>query len=179
MNIVPFARGYAGTYGPTFAPLAPYRPQEVSPPTPQASVGSLRDWWREMRGEPVPKPPSRTESAVVGLRHNGESAVMGALLAIIDTDLGGLDFAGRVPLDWVGSAAFFALSVKDADKPDGLASDYRALGQACTSVAMYRMIHKWREAAKDAKIPLSAVQGIPQNKLSGDPVLDAGRSAAF
>ena len=168
--IVPYARGYIGAYGPTFAPIAPYR-QEVNPPSPSSAMGSLREWWREMRAEPSPV-PTKAESAVVGLRQNGESAFMGALLAIIDTDLGGLDFGGRVPLDWVGAASFYALSIRDANNPGGLSSDYRALGQACTSVAMYRMIRNWRESAKD----------IPRNtstQLSGDPVLDAGRSAAF
>lgn len=124
-----------------------------------------------MRGEAV-RAPTKTESAVSGLRGNGESAAMGALLALIDTDLGGLDFAGRIPLDWVGAAAFFALSVSDAGNPEGLAQDYRSLGQACTSVAFYRMVHKWRESTKDSK-------NIPRNTLSGDPVLDAGRSTAF
>ena len=166
-GMVPFARAGLGTYHPTFVSLAPYR-QEINPLSPVPSMGSLRDWWRAMREEPAPV-PSRAESAVVGLRHNGESAFIGALLAIVDTELGGLDFGGRIPLDWVGAAAFYALSIREAQQPDGLASDYRALGQACTSVAMYRMVHKWRESARD----------IPRNTVSGDPVLAAGRSAAF
>jgi hypothetical protein len=93
---------------------------------------------------------------------------MGALLAFIDTDMGGLDLGGKVPIDWVAAAAFYALSIQDAGNPNGLASDFRALGQSCTTIAMYRMIHKWREASKD----------MPRNKVidtTGDPVLAAGK----
>ena len=133
--------------------------------------GGLKEWWREMRGEPAPSHVVQTpmQSAVTGLRHNAEGAVVATLLALIDTDLGGLDMGGRVPLEWVGAAVFYALSIRDSANPDGLASDYRAMGQTCTSIATYRMIHKWREASKD----------IPRNTSSGDPVLAAGKSSAF
>jgi len=129
---------------------------------------SLRDWWRELQESNSPK-TTRVESAVMGLRHNGESAAMGAILAFIDTDLGGLDLGGRVPLDWVGAALFYALSVRDGGKEDGIASDFRAMGQSCTTIAMYRMVQKWRCAQK----------AIPRNKASKDPVLAAGKTAAF
>jgi hypothetical protein len=94
--------------------------------------------------------------------------VVGALLALVDTDLGGLDLGGRIPLDWVGAALFYALSIQDAGKQDSLSLDYRAMGQSCTSIAMYRTIHKWRESKKS----------IPQNssQLTGDPVLAAAKS---
>jgi hypothetical protein len=105
------------------------------------------------------------QSAVVGLRQNAESAAIGALLAFIDTDLGGLDLGGRIPLDWAGAALFYILSIQGTGNPDSLSSDYRAMGQSCTSVAMFRTVQKWRESKK----------GIPQNtpKLTGDPVLSA------
>jgi hypothetical protein len=92
---------------------------------------------------------------------------MGALLAFVDTDLGGLDLAGKIPIDWVAAAAFYALSIQDSGNPNGLASDFRALGQSCTTIAMYRMVHKWREASK----------GMPRNiiETTGDPVLAAGK----
>jgi hypothetical protein len=161
-GIVPWARGQVGVYMPTFGSLTP---QVVSsPPQP-----TLREWWKELQGETAPKPPSRVQSAVVGLRHNGESAAIGALLAFIDTDLGGLDLGGRVPLDWVGAALFYALSIREHDSTEGLGSDFRAMSQSCTTVATYRMMHRWREAK----------QAIPQNSLSGDAVLKAGKSGSF
>lgn len=143
-------------------------PSFISPVPPVAPQPTLRDWWKELQGETSHQPPSQLQSAVTGLRHNGESAAIGAILAFIDTDLGGLDLGGRIPLDWLGAVVFYALSIQSADKPEGLSSDFRALSQSCTTVAMYRMVHRWREARKS----------IPQN-TSGDPVMKAGRSAAF
>lgn len=163
-GLVPYARTY--TY-PQFSSLAPYRQEVVSPPSPTAPP-SLKQWWRELRG---PEPQGGVvESAVVGLRHNAEGAAIGALLAFIDTDMGGLDLGGKVPIDWVAAAAFYALSIQDAGNPNGLASDFRALGQSCTTIAMYRMVHKWREASKD----------MPRNNVidtTGDPVLAAGKQS--
>ncbi len=131
---------------------------------------SLKDWWHELRVKTADEKPSdRMQSAVVGLRHNGESAVIGALLAFIDSDLGGLDLGGRIPLDWLGAVLFYVLSIRDAGAPEGLASDFRAMGQSCTSIAMYRMVQKWRNGQK-------AVQSIPQNKGSRDPILTASKS---
>ena len=114
------------------------------------------------------EPASPVRSAVVGLRQNAEGAAIGALLAFIDSDLGGLDLGGRIPIDWVGAALFYALSIQGSNKQDSLSMDYRAMGQSCTSIAMYRMVHKWREAKKV----------IPQNttsKMNGDPVVIAGK----
>ena len=134
---------------------------------PPSTPASFRDWWKELRMVQAEQ-PSHVESAVVGLRQNAEGAAIGALLAFIDTDLGGLDLGGRIPIDWVGAALFYALSIKDAGKTEGLSMDYRAMGQSCTSIAMYRTVHQWRESKK----------GIPQNtpQLSGDPVILAGKS---
>jgi hypothetical protein len=156
-GIVPWAGG--GAFAPSFVSSVP------TAPTPQPS---LREWWRQLQQEIAPQ-STRVQSAVMGLRHNGESAAMAAILALIDTELGGLDLGGRIPLDWVGAAIFYALSVQDAGNTEGLASDFRALGQSCTTVAMYRMVHRWRESRK----------AIPQNRLSGDPVLAAGKSVSF
>jgi hypothetical protein len=160
-GLVPYARPY--TY-PSFASLVPFRQESISPPSPTAPP-SLKQWFRELRG--AEQPSGVVESAVVGLRQNAEGAAIGALLAIIDTDLGGLDLAGKIPIDWVAAAAFYALSIQDASKPDGLSSDFRAMGQSCTTIAMYRMVHKWREASK----------GMPRNIIdtTGDPVLAAGK----
>ena len=138
----------------------------IAPEVP-TTPSSFRDWWKEIRAAQDEK-PSHVESAVVGLRQNAEGAAIGALLAFIDTDLGGLDLGGKLPVDWAGAALFYFLSIQGAGKTNGLAMDYRAMGQSCTSVAMYRTVHQWREAKK----------GIPRNtpQLTGDPVILAGKS---
>lgn len=158
-GIVPWA---GSTYVPTF-PSVPTT-QLAPVPAPQ----SLKDWWKELHGETI-RPPKRVESAIVGLRYNGEGAAMSAILAFIDTVLGGLDLGGRIPLDWVGAALFYALSVRDGNDASGLASDFRALGQSCTTVAVYRMVHR----------KLESKVTIPQNKSSSDPILAVGRSVDF
>ena len=150
----------------TIASNYPSGYSSASPPT------SLREWWRELHGQVAVEPPSPVQSAVIGLRQNAEGAAIGALLAFIDTDLGGLDLGGRVPLDWAGAALFYILSIQGSGKPDSLALDYRAMGQSCSSIAMYRTVHKWRESKK----------GIPQNtqnisRLTGDPILKAAKAA--
>jgi len=165
-GLIPWARGHVTSMPSPSLALVPYRQDNLSV-APTATAPSLREWWRELRGETPVEPPGPVQSAVVGLRQNAESAAIGALLAFIDTDLGGLDLGGRIPLDWVGAALFYALSIQGASKIDNLSLDYRAMGQSCTTIAMYRTIHKWREAKK----------GIPQNnpRLSGDPILLAGK----
>lgn len=147
--------------------IVPYvQLQEPSTVSSISAPTSLRDWWQQLQGstQPVTSP---VHSAVMGLRHNAESGAIGALLALIDTDLGGLDLGGRVPLDWAGAVLFYILSLQGTDRPDSLSSDYRAMGQSCTAIAMYRMTHRWREEKK----------GIPRNipQLTGDPVVEAGR----
>src|SRR4030095_6752144 len=101
-GLVPYARAY--TYSP-FSSLVPYRQEGITPPSPTAPQ-SLKQWFRELKG-PEPQ-ATAVESAVVGLRHNAEGAAIGALLAFVDTDLGGLDLAGRITMDWVEAAAFYA-----------------------------------------------------------------------
>lgn len=172
---MPWVRGQ-GVYT-QFPSLVPYthsdthlaRRQDNNLLAPPTAPLSFRDWWRELHAEVPPELPTPVQSAVIGLRQNAEGAVIGALLAFIDTDLGGLDLGGRIPIDWAGAALFYALSIQGAGKPDSLSSDYRAMGQSCTSVAMYRTVHKWRESKS----------GIPQNipQLTGDPVLKAGKSS--
>lgn len=149
-------------------PWAGFAPSVPTLPTQQPS--SLRQWWQELQESTANHPKTtKVESAVVGLRHNGESAAMGAILAFIDTDLGGLDLGGRVPLDWVGAALFYLLSIRDTGKEEGIASDFRAMSQSCTTVAMFRMVQRWR----------SGRTVIPQNKTSKDPILAAGKGANF
>lgn len=148
-----------GIYASPFPPSVPVSTEKPS---------SLREWWRELQQSDHPK-TTKVESAVMGLRHNGESAAMGAILAFVDTDLGGLDLGGRVPLDWVGAALFYLLSIRDTGKEEGIASDFRAMSQSCTTVAMFRMVQRWR----------SGRTVIPQNKTSKDPILAAGKTVSF
>lgn len=81
-------------------------------------------------------------SAVIGLRHNLESAALGALLGAIYGKFGTLDVRG-IPIDGLAAAAFYALSIREAGKADGFASDLRAMSQSCTSVLMFRKTAKW------------------------------------
>lgn len=161
-GLVPWARGQQPVQS-----LVPYQ-QGPSMPVTVASPSFL-EWWRQLRDETTPQVASPVESAIVALRQNGEGAAIGALLALIDTDFGGLDFAGKVPLDWLGAAVFNAMSISAGSNPNGIALDYRAMGQSCTTIAMYRTVHRWRESKK----------AIPRNmpQTSGDPVLAAGKSA--
>jgi hypothetical protein len=160
-GLVPWARGQQ-----SLQQSIPYaQPGALVPVSPPSGI---LDWWRAMKAVEEVKPPSAVESAVVGLRYNAESAAIGALAALIDTDLGGLDLMGRIPLDWAGAAFFYALSVHNSSKPNSLAPDYQAMSQSCTTIAMYRTIHRWRENKKS----------IPQNtpSMTGDPVLKASKS---
>lgn len=163
-GLVPWTRGNIGYAQPQSFALAPYGQSNLPVPT---APNSLREWWRELREIP-PESSTTLQSAVIGLRQNAEGAALGALLAVVDTDLGGLDLGGRIPMDWAAAALFYVLSIQDANRQDSLSLDYRAMGQSCTTVAMYRMVHKWRESKKS----------IPQNtpQLDGDPVLRAGKS---
>jgi hypothetical protein len=104
------------------------------------------------------------ESAVTGLRHNAEGAAIGAVLGFIDGEFG-LDIQGKYPID--GALAFFLYlwSVRDAGKPDGFASDLRALSQSCSTVLTVRKTKAWREGAKEKSIPRNT-----------DPILAAGES---
>lgn len=125
------------------------------------------DWYRSLnlQNDPASTPMA---SAVTGLRHNAEGAIVGALLAFVDTDLGGLDLGGKYPLDWISAAAFYGMSIRDSGRADGLASDYRAISQSCTTVAAFRTMHRWREARK----------GLPEGateKESGDPIAAAAK----
>src|SRR4029077_937336 len=89
---------------------------------------------------PAPEPFTPLESAVTGIRHNGEGMAIAALLALYQRHVGSLDFRGKYPIDGILGAALLALSVKESGRPNGFASDLRALSQSCTSVLMYRKI---------------------------------------
>jgi hypothetical protein len=163
---MPWGKGFSGyaQYPQPSLALAPYQvnPQLEAP-------NSFKDLWKKLNESQIA--PTPVQNAVVGLRHNAESGIVGALLALIDTDLGGLDLGGKVPIDLLGAAVFYVLSVQDSENPNGLSSDYRAVSQSCSTVAAFRAVHRWREASK----------GIPQNtpQLSGDPVIAAARTSTF
>jgi len=95
---------------------------------------------------------------------------IGALLGFLDAECGGLDIRGKYPVDGIAAAVLYGLSIRDAAKPDGFASDLRALSQSCSTVLFYRKTKAWREAKK----------GIPENTSTtprhADPIVAAGKA---
>lgn len=147
--------------------------QYPSPYGPVQRAPSVWDTYRQMLA-PTPEPSSPIQSAVTGLRHNGEGMAIAALLALYQRHVGSLDFRGKYPIDGILAAAFFALSVKDAGKPDGYASDLRALSQSCSSVMVFRKLAG--DTVKEAPAPQTT--SIPRNTTT-DPILEAARQAGF
>jgi len=127
------------------------------------------DWYRELNAPPA-NVPTPVQSAVTGLRHNTEGMGIGALLGFLDAECGGLDIRGKYPVDGIAAAVLYGLSIRDAAKPDGFASDLRALSQSCSTVLFYRKTKAWREAKK----------GIPENTSTtprhADPIVAAGKA---
>ncbi len=114
-----------------YAPIAQYQPPKPS----------LWDGYRQLLAPPV-EPTSHVQSAVTGMRHNLEAGAVAALLGVIHAKFG-LDIKGKYPVDGILAAFFYALSVKEAGKPDGYSSDLRAISQSLTSVAVFRKTFDW------------------------------------
>jgi hypothetical protein len=153
-------------YGYAPAPMVVSQPE---PPKP-----SLWDWYRQLNAPP-PEVPSPVQSAVTGLRHNAEGMAIGALLGFLDAECGGLDIRGKYPVDGIAAGILYALSIRDASKPDGFASDLRALSQSCSTVMLYRKTKAWRESKK--AIPQEQTgKAIPKNI---DPIVAAGMAAGL
>lgn len=148
--------GYAPTY-PTLAPKPPsvwdsYR-QALAPPSEQMTA---------------------VQSAVMGVRHSLESAAIGALLGLINGKFGTLDVAGKYPIDGIAAALLLIMSVKDAGKPDGFASDLRAMSQSCTSVAFFRKTSEWAAEKEGPKTEASGDMSRHTSRTtSKDPLLAA------
>ena len=120
-----------------------------------------------------PEPVSHVQSAVAGLRGNLEAAALSALLGVIYGKFGTLDVAGKYPIDGILAAVLYALSVKEAGKPDGFAQDLRNLSQTCTAVACFR---KTAEFAKSPNIEVSGESSNMSGHKSGeDPLVAAAR----
>jgi hypothetical protein len=142
-----------------------YRPAPSPSPVPQAP--SLWDVYTKLK---TPEPASQVQSAVTGLRHNAEGALVGALLGFIHGEFGSLDVRGKYPIDGIGAALLYAMSIRDAGKPEGYASDLRALSEACTATLLYRKTREWREA----KSSLKDNPVLGRSKLV-DPIAEAGK----
>lgn len=161
--------------GLSYAQPAPYTPYA------QPQRPNVWETYRAMLA-PQPEPFSPMQSAVTGLRHNGEGMAIAALLALYQRHVGDLDFRGKYPIDGILGALLLAFSVKEAGKPDGYASDLRALSQSCTSVMMFRKVLGDGAKAKiageskgNSELPLYS-GNIPRNT---DPILEAARKHGF
>lgn len=159
--------------------LAPYHGPGTEQPggtTGHAGRGpsTVYDWYTQIRSLEHRAPETPVQSAVTGLRHNGEAGVVGALLGFISGEFGGLDIKGKYPADGIAALACYLASIKNAGQPDGFANDLRAIGQSCTSVYAFRTTEKWRRASKQsAGLPPPATH----ERVAGprDPILDAAR----
>lgn len=141
------------------APLAP--PQQS-----QATPSGWLDFYRKIKEPEVVTP---VQSAVTGLRHNGEGAIVGGLLGLVHGEFGTLDIRGKYPVDGIAALLLYALSIRDSGKPDGLASDFRALSQSCTTTLFYRKAREWRERAKAS----GKGDVVPSRSTSVDPIIAA------
>lgn len=165
------------TYGQAIA-----RPTYPAPAAPQYYEQRAPTVWQTYRSmlAPPSAPTSPMESAVTGLRHNGEAMAMAALLAFAQRQFGTLDVRGKYPVDGILAALLFALSVKDAGKPDGYASDLRALSQSCSSVFVYRkVLGDEGRAAATSTAATGTATAAPIRANSKDPILEAARAAGF
>jgi hypothetical protein len=143
-----------------------YRPAPAQAPSPQAP--SLWDVYRQLK-EPVQSTP--VQAAVTGLRHNAEGGLVGFILGLIHGEFGTLDIKGKYPVDGIAAVLLYAASVRDAGRPDGLGSDFRALSQSCTTTLLYRKGREWREKAKTP----TKDTPILGRSTSVDPIAEAGK----
>lgn len=122
---------------------------QIVNPQPAPRAPSVWDSYRQVLAPPS-EPLTHVQSAVTGVRYSLEGAAIGALLGVIHGKFGTLDIAGKYPADGIAAALLLMLSVQGAGKPDGFASDLRAMSQSCTTVAFFRKTSEW--AAGPAKI---------------------------
>jgi len=134
---------------------------------------SVWDVYRQLR-EPEPQ-HTPMQSAVTGLRHNAEGGVVGGILGLIHGEFGSLDIQGKYPVDGIAALVLYALSVRDAGKPEGFASDLRAMSQSCTTTLLYRKAREWRENAKKPRTE----QTQSSAPAFRDPIVEAGRAVGL
>jgi hypothetical protein len=175
-----------GTYSqaiarPTYQPIQ-LQPQQYAVPQYPQQYGqpnkpSVWDTYRGMFAPPA-QPTTPVESAVTGLRHVGEGAAIAALLAFAQRQFGTLDISGKYPVDGIIGALAFAMSVKEANKPNGYASDLRAISQSAITVYTYRKILGNEGQQSEAPATKTIPRNTPRNDNS-DPILAAARAAGF
>lgn len=134
----------------------PVIPWNTTPPPPAEPKPSMWEWYKSLQG---PQQPTPMESAVTGLRHNAEGLAVGAVLGFVKGEFGTLDIQGRFPVDGIAAFLLYLMSIRDAGKPDGFASDLRALSQSCSTIFAFRKAEEWREASKG----LNPSSNIPRN----------------
>jgi hypothetical protein len=161
----PYARSLALVSQPVSQPLTSY-------PVSRPAGTSVWQTYRELIA-PSPTPvQTPMQSAVTGLRHNAEGAVVGAVLGYLEGKLGTLDIGGKYPVDGIAAFLLYLLSIRDAGKPDGFASDVRAVSQSLTTIAFYRKV---KEAASPSTV--EDKDNMPRHKgpvsTSKDPILAA------
>jgi hypothetical protein len=120
-------------------------------PLAQERKSALWDWYQQIKGPTLVTPPTPVQSAMTTVRRYGVGGITSAILAFIESDLGGLDVRGKYPIDGIAALALAALSVRDGASPDGLGGDFCAAGQTCESIYLYRKITEWRTSSKSGK----------------------------
>lgn len=172
----PYARAIQQQSSIAYAPN-PYAIQPAAPVKPPSV-------WETYRQVLAPQQQTtQVQSAVTGIRHNLEAAAIASLLGLIHGRLGTLDIKGRYPVDGIAALAFYLLSVKEAGRPDGFASDFAAMSQSCTSVALFRKTDAWSRP-KDAGATAGDAKTVDAAVMSGhnpkaDPLVEAARKLGF
>lgn len=128
-------------------------------------AGGLLQFYRQLVAPPTA--PTKLQSAVVGIRHNAEGALVGAALGFAEQEFGGLDYKDKYPVDAITAVLLYLFSVREGGATDGFAADLAAMSQSCTTVYAFRKTQAWRRSLKDgsAEKPTS----------STDPLIQAAR----
>lgn len=150
----------------------PVIPWNNTPPQPAEPKPSMWEWYKSLQG---PQQPTPMESAVTGLRQNAEGIAVGAILGFIKGEFGTLDIQSRYPIDGIAAFLLYLASIRDAGKPDGFASDLRALSQSCSTIFAYRKVEAWRESSKVSNT-LGVTANIPRNI---DPIRAAAEAVGL
>lgn len=135
----------------------------------------LWDWYQSIKAPVVQNAPTPVQSAVNGIRHYAEGAGVALLLALVESDLGGLDIKDKYPADGIGAAIMFAMSIKDSGSPDGISNDFRAIGQSCSDVFFYRKMLEWRAKSKTKEVSTT----LSQFSGEGDQIVACAKAMGF
>lgn len=135
----------------------------AQPAPPKA--GGLLQFYRQLTAQP--EAPTKLQSAVVGIRHNAEGGLVGAVLGFAQEEFGGLDYKDKYPVDAIAAALLYLFSVREGGATDGFASDLAAMSQSCTTVYAFRKTVAWRRSLKEG----TSEKTTP----STDPLIQAAR----